>query len=46
MSALLEVRALSRYFKVATGVLHAVDGGSFRIEGGKTLGCGGVSGCG
>ena len=46
MSALLEVRALSRYFKVATGVLHAVDDVSFRIEAGKTLGIVGESGCG
>ena len=46
MSALLEVRNLSKYFKVAAGELHAVENVSFSIEAGKTLGIVGESGCG
>lgn len=46
MSTLLEVRNLSKFFKVASGVLHAVDNVSFCIEAGKTLGIVGESGCG
>jgi len=46
MSTLLEVRNLSKYFKVANGTLHAVDNVSFSIEAGKTLGIVGESGCG
>ena len=46
MSALLEVRTLSKYFKVAAGELHAVENVSFSIEAGKTLGIVGESGCG
>lgn len=46
MSALLEVRNLSKYFKVAAGELHADENVSFSIEAGKTLGIVGESGCG
>lgn len=46
MSALLEVRNLCKYFKVARGQLHAVDNVSFSIEEGRTLGIVGESGCG
>lgn len=44
--ALLEVKDLSKYFKNKSGMLHAVDGISFRIERGHTLGIVGESGCG
>ena len=43
---LLEVKDLKKYFKVKSGMLHAVDGLSFKIEKGKTLGMVGESGCG
>ena len=46
MSALLKVRNLNKYFKTATGDLHAVDNVSFSIEKGETLGIVGESGCG
>ena len=46
MPPLMEVRDLSKYFKVPAGVLHAVDRVSFTIEKGKTLGVVGESGCG
>ncbi|MDL2294273.1 dipeptide ABC transporter ATP-binding protein [Ruminococcaceae bacterium OttesenSCG-928-D13] len=46
MSVLLEVRNLSKYFRVASGALHAVDNVSFTIDAGKTLGIVGESGCG
>ena len=46
MSTLLEVQHLKKYFKVPTGVLHAVDDVSFKIEKGHTLGVVGESGCG
>jgi peptide/nickel transport system ATP-binding protein len=46
MSVLLEVRNLSKYFKTAGGLLHAVDNVSFKIEQGETLGIVGESGCG
>ena len=46
MSKLLEVRNLSKYFKVAAGNLHAVDNVSFQINKGETLGIVGESGCG
>ena len=46
MSELLRVRNLKKYFKTPKGMLHAVDGVSFTIEKGKTLGVVGESGCG
>ena len=46
MSNLLEVKDLKKYFKTPRGLLHAVDGVSFGIEEGKTLGVVGESGCG
>ena len=46
MSAQLEVKNLMKYFKIPGGFLHAVDGVSFSLEEGKTLGVVGESGCG
>ena len=46
MSALLEVSNLKKYFDTKGGKLHAVDGISFSLEAGKTLGVVGESGCG
>ena len=54
MTALLEVLGLARQFRVRRGAwpfgrsatLHAVDGVSFEIEAGRTLGLVGESGCG
>ena len=46
MSSLLEARDLKKYFSTPKGLLHAVDGVSFAIEKGKTLGVVGESGCG
>ena len=43
---LLEVRDLKKYFQTPAGTLHAVDGLSFKLERGKTLGIVGESGCG
>ena len=43
---LLEVKNLKKYFSTPKGLLHAVDGVSFSIEAGKTLGIVGESGCG
>ena len=43
---LLEVQGLTKYFTTPAGQLHAVDGVSFQIEQGKTLGIVGESGCG
>jgi oligopeptide/dipeptide ABC transporter ATP-binding protein len=44
--ALLEVDDLHTYFKTREGEVHAVDGVSFEVEGGRTLGVVGESGCG
>ena len=46
MDTMLEVKELKKYFAVRNGLLHAVDGVSFKIEQGKTLGVVGESGCG
>lgn len=46
MSVLLEIDNLKKYFKTPKGWLHAVDGVSFSLEKGKTLGVVGESGCG
>lgn len=43
---ILEVKNLTKYFQTPAGQLHAVDGVSFNIEKGKTLGIVGESGCG
>lgn len=43
---LLEVKNLKKYFEVPAGVNHAVDGVSFVINRGETLGVVGESGCG
>src|SRR5262249_15386855 len=44
--ALLEVDNLMTYFKSRRGDVHAVDGVTFSVERGKTLGIVGESGCG
>jgi peptide/nickel transport system ATP-binding protein len=46
MSALLDVRALETFFQVEGGEFPAVDGISFSIDPGRTLGIVGESGCG
>ena len=43
---ILEFQNLTKYFDTPKGKLHAVDGVSFQIEEGKTLGVVGESGCG
>ena len=43
---LIEVKNLKKYYKVSSGLLHAVDDVSFDIEKGETLGLVGESGCG
>lgn len=43
---LIEVKDLKKYFETPRGILHAVDGVSFSLEAGKTLGVVGESGCG
>jgi oligopeptide/dipeptide ABC transporter ATP-binding protein len=43
---LVEVRNLKKYFSTKSGMLHAVDNVSFKLEQGKTLGVVGESGCG
>jgi peptide/nickel transport system ATP-binding protein len=44
--ALLEVDDLRTYFKTRAGEVHAVDGVSFSVDRGRTLGIVGESGCG
>lgn len=46
MPELLEVKELKKYFSVGSRKLHAVDGVSFTLSEGKTLGVVGESGCG
>ena len=46
MDSILECRELCRQFDVAAGKLHAVDGVTFCLQRGKTLGVVGESGCG
>lgn len=46
MSAVIEVKNLKKYFDVPDGVLCAVDGVSFQVEQGTTIGIVGESGCG
>jgi peptide/nickel transport system ATP-binding protein len=46
VSALLEVRNLRTRFAIEGGELHAVDGVSFELGAGRTLGLVGESGCG
>lgn len=46
MEKLLEIKNLKKYFPTKNGMLHAVDGVSFSIEKGTTLGIVGESGCG
>lgn len=43
---ILRVSHLKKYFKVSSGILHAVDDVSFSINKGQTLGVVGESGCG
>ena len=46
MSPLLEVNHLKKYFFTKTGLLHAVDDITFKVEKGQTIGVVGESGCG
>ena len=46
MTALLEVTNLVKHFEAGRGIVRAVDGVSFSIEKGETLGLVGESGCG
>jgi peptide/nickel transport system ATP-binding protein len=46
VSDLLVVKNLKKYFHVPRGLLHAVDGVSFSVKTGETMGIVGESGCG
>lgn len=46
MEPILQVKELKKYFNTPKGLLHAVDGVSFNINRGETLGVVGESGCG
>ena len=46
MAELLDVKGLETIFKTREGVVHAVNGVSFRLDEGETLGIVGESGCG
>ncbi len=46
MSALIEMKNLTKVFETPKGLLHAVDGVNLKIEQGRTLGVVGESGCG
>ena len=44
--SLLQVDNLTKYFETSSGTVHSVDGVSFSVEKGETLGLVGESGCG
>ncbi len=46
MPTSIEIQHLKKYFKVASGLNHAVDDVTFKIEKGQTMGVVGESGCG
>ena len=46
ITPIIETRDLKKHFKVAKGLLHAVDGVNMKIMPGKTMGVVGESGCG
>jgi len=46
INPLIETRSLSKYFRVSSGQLHAVDNINIKIYPEKTLGVVGESGCG
>lgn len=46
MTPVIEIKNLKKYFETPKGLLHAVDGVSFKIEAGQTMGVVGESGCG
>lgn len=46
MTPLLDIRDLVVHFNTVEGVVHAVNGASYKVESGETLGIVGESGCG